>query len=273
MRDSEFEFIRNVVYERSRINLGPDKRELVSARVGKRLRATNAASLGDYCTLLQAPNADEELAHLIDAISTNHTFFFREIAHFNFLRDQAVPELTARARAERWGPFHVWSAACSSGEEPYSIAMTLTDCLGTNPWHIEATDISNRILAKASAAIYREDTVSKLEPAVLRTHFQRGIGPQAGNYRVKPALRERVTFRHLNLLEGEPPFRDPFQVIFCRNVMIYFDRPTQEELVMRLARRLVPGGYLFVGHSESLTHIRHGLRIVQPAIYQKPLVP
>src|SRR5882724_7729304 len=156
MRDSEFEFIRSVVYERSRINLGPDKRELVSARVGKRLRATNASSLGDYCALLQAPNADEELAHLIDAISTNHTFFFREIAHFNFLRDRAAPELGGR------GPFRIWSAACSSGEEPYSIAMTLADVLDQAPWHIEATDISRRILAKAAAAIYRDDTISRL---------------------------------------------------------------------------------------------------------------
>lgn len=273
MRDSEFEFIRSIVYERSRINLGPDKRELVSARVGKRLRATNTPSLGDYCTLLQAPNADEELGHLIDAISTNHTFFFREIAHFNFLRDRAAPELTASGTSVRGGPFRVWSAACSSGEEPYSIAMTLADCLAQAPWHIEATDISRRILAKAAAAIYRDDTVSRLEPAVLREHFQRGVGAQAGNFRVKRELRERVTFRHLNLLEGEPPFRDPFHVIFCRNVMIYFDRATQEELVARLARRLVPGGYLLVGHSESLTHIPHGLRTIQPAVYQKPLVP
>jgi chemotaxis protein methyltransferase CheR len=104
----------------------------------------------------------------------------------------------------------------------------------------------------------------------MRTHFQKGFGPQEGNYRVKPALRDRVTFRQLNLLEGEPPFREPFQVIFCRNVMIYFDRPTQEELVARLTRRLVPGGYLFVGHAESLTNIRHALKPVQPAVYQRP---
>jgi chemotaxis protein methyltransferase CheR len=271
MRDSEFDFIRNVVYERSRIHLGPDKRELVSARVGKRLRATNAPSLGDYCARLQAPGAEEELGHLIDAISTNHTFFFREIAHFDFLREQAVPELAARTRKEGGGSFRVWSAACSSGEEPYSIAMTLADCLGAAPWQIEATDISHRILAKAAAAIYRDETVGRLDPAVVRAHFQRGFGPQAGNYRIKAPLRERVTFRQLNLLEGEPPFRDPFQVIFCRNVMIYFDRPTQEELVTRLVRRLVPGGYLFVGHSESLSNIRHGLRTVKPAIYQKPI--
>ncbi|MBI5766908.1 MAG: protein-glutamate O-methyltransferase [Verrucomicrobia bacterium] len=270
MRDSEFEFIRGLVYERSRISLGPDKRELVSARLGKRLRATNAPSLGAYCELLQSPGAEEELGNLIDAISTNHTFFFREQAHFDFLRQTILPEMSARARIERWPRFHVWSAACSSGEEPYSIAMTLAGALPTWPWHIEATDISRRILARATAAIYPEEPVARLPAEVVKAHFQRGYGPQEGFYRIKPALRDRVDFHHLNLLEGEPRFTEPFQVIFCRNVMIYFDRPTQEELVQRLARRLVPGGYLLVGHSESLTHIRHGLRMVRPAIYQKP---
>ena len=271
MKDREFEFIRSVVYERSRINLGPDKRELVSARLGKRLRATNAPSLDAYCQLLQAPDAEEELGNLIDAISTNHTFFFRENAHFDFLREQAVPEMAARARAEHWPKLNIWSAACSSGEEPYSIAMTLAGCAGPWPWQIEATDISHRILAKAKLGVYKEEAVSRLPADLLRAHFQEGFGPQAGNHRVKTALRDRVGFHHFNLLEGDPPFREPFQVIFCRNVMIYFDRPTQEQLVARLARRLVPGGYLFVGHSESLTHINHPLRLIRPAIYQQPV--
>lgn len=270
MRDSEFDFIRSLVYERSRINLGPDKRQLVSARLGKRLRATNVATLTDYCRLLQEPGAEQELGHLIDAISTNHTFFFREIAHFDFLRTKAVPELLDRSRAERWTKFRVWSAACSSGEEPYSIAMTLAGCLPNWPWQIDATDISRRILEKAAAGIYLHEPVSRLPLETIRAHFQKGFGPQEGCYRIKPALRERVAFHHLNLLEGEPPFTEPFQVIFCRNVMIYFDRPTQEELIDRLSRRLVPGGYLMVGHSESLTHLRHPLRSIRPAIYQKP---
>jgi chemotaxis protein methyltransferase CheR len=270
MRDSEFDFIRSLVYERSRINLTADKRQLVSARLGKRLRATNLPSVHDYCALLQSPEADSELSHLIDAISTNHTFFFREIAHFNFLRQQALPELTARAGAERWSKLRIWSAACSSGEEPYSIAMTLAECSPRWAWHIDATDISHRILAKASAAIYDGEGVGRLEAQMIRTHFQRGFGPQEGQYRVKAALRERVAFQQLNLLDGELPFSEPFQVIFCRNVMIYFDRPTQEELVRKLGRWLVPGGYLFVGHSESLTHLGHALRPVRPAIYQKP---
>lgn len=271
MRDSEYEFIRSLVYERSRISLGSDKRQLVMARLGKRLRATNVPTLADYCVLLQQPDAEKELGHLIDAISTNHTFFFRESAHFDFLKGTVVPELYARSRAERWSTFRIWSAACSSGEEPYTLAMTLAGCLPSWPWQIAATDISGRILQKAAAAIYPEATVKRLPPDLLRTHFQRGFGPQEGFYRVKADLRERVSFSQLNLIEGEIPFTEPFHVIFCRNVMIYFDRKTQEELVTRLWRRLVPGGFLFVGHSESLTHFSQTIRAIRPAVYQKPL--
>ena len=271
MRENEFDFIRGLVYEHSRINLGPDKRELVSARLGKRLRATNLTSVSDYCQLLKAGNDEGELAHLIDAISTNHTFFFRETAHFDFLRETALPEMKARAKSERWMQFNVWSAACSSGEEPYSIAMTLKEELGeTWSWHIQATDISNRILEKARSGIYREDTISKLDDNRVRRYFQRGHGPQEGNFRIKPALQSGITFQQLNLLEGRAPFSEAFQVIFCRNVMIYFDRSTQEELVQKLTQHIVPGGYLFVGHSESLTGIRHSLQTVRPAIYRRP---
>ena len=268
MRDSEFEFIRSLVYEHSRINLGPEKRELVASRLGKRLRATKAPTLGDYCELLKEPRAEEELAHLIDAISTNHTFFFRECSHFDFLRKVAVPELTATLAPGV--PFRIWSAACSTGEEPYSIAMTMADETIRCGWQITATDISHRVLREARLGVYREEMVQRLPPELVRQHFQRGFGPQEGKYRVKARLRERVTFHQLNLLDREPPFADSFHVIFCRNVMIYFDRATQEELIARLVRRLVPGGYLCVGHAESLSVIKHSLRSRGPAIYQRP---
>lgn len=272
MRDTEFDFIRSLVYEHSRIQLGPDKRELVSARLGKRLRATQLGSISEYCDLLRSPTSGEELSHLIDAISTNHTFFFRENTHFDFVRNHIVPEMQQRNRTERWSKFYAWSAASSSGEEPYSLGITLNECLppGGWSWQIEATDISHRILAKARAGIYRDDVVNRLPPATIKAYFQKGIGPQEGNYRIKSAISSRVSYHQLNLLEGEPPFREPFHVIFCRNVMIYFDRPTQEELVNRLTRRLVPGGYLLVGHSESLTGIKHSLQMVKPAIYRRP---
>jgi chemotaxis protein methyltransferase CheR len=272
MRESEFEFIRKLVYQRSRICLDTGKREMVSARLGKRLRATNRTSVSEYCDLLKSGNADEELAHLIDAISTNHTFFFRENAHFDFVRDQAVPEMQRRRTTERWPRLLAWSAACSSGEEPYSLAMTLHEALGHDwDWHIQCTDISHRILERARQGVYRDDIVTKMPPALVRTYFQKGIGPQEGNYRVRAELRAHLSFHQLNLLESDSPMQERFHLIFCRNVMIYFDRATQEELVERLTRRLVPGGYLLVGHSESLTGIRHTLQAVQPATYRRPL--
>ena len=274
MRDSDYEFIRELVYTQSRINLGPDKKELVSARLGKRLRATNITSISDYCRFLQEKEGGEELSHLIDAISTNHTYFFRESEHFDFLTGTALPEMVKRQATERWPRFSIWSAASSSGEEPYSIAIALAQFFGNHsnwPWRIEATDISHKILQKARIGVYRDEAVKKVPAARPRTHSQTGFGPQEGNYRVKPHVLESVSFRQLNLLEGSFPFTEPFQVIFCRNVMIYFDRPTQTELVNKLARQLVPGGYLFVGHSESLSGIKHSLNMVKPAIYQRPL--
>jgi chemotaxis protein methyltransferase CheR len=272
MKDSEFEFIRTLVYERSRISLDDRKRELVTARLGKRMRAKGVDSVSDYCRLLHAPEQEEERVRLIDAISTNHTFFFRERAHFDLVRDHIIPEMAGRASAEGWTRFDAWSAACSSGEEAYSLAMTLASRLdgGRWPWQIEGTDISHRVLETATRAIYKEDAVISHTPDWAMAGFERGFGPQLGNYRVKAALRARVHFRQLNLLEATPPFTAPLQLIFCRNVMIYFDRRTQEELIARLTSHLVPGGYLIVGHSEGLSGVSHQLEPVQPSVYRLP---
>lgn len=274
MRPQDYQFIREIVYRHSRINLGPDKQELVSARLGKRLRATGLASIGDYCDLLRSPSGSDELGNLIDVISTNHTYFFREEGHFAALRDIILPDLLARRERAGWPALRVWSAACSSGEEPYSIAIAIEEFFSAKnvvwPRRVEATDISARILAKAEAGIYPAETVSRLGPAMAKAYFQVGYGEREGFHRVRPAIRDMVKFRRLNLLEGAAPFAEPFQIIFCRNVMIYFDRPTQEELVNRLKAMLVPGGYLLVGHSESLTGINHGLKMVRPATYQSP---
>ena len=186
------------------------------------------------------------------------------------MRQTVVPEMQQRCKVERWPKFLAWSAACSSGEEPYSLAITLNEALGTSwDWHIQCTDISHRILAKAKQGIYREDVVEKMPATVVRQYFQEGIGPQAGNHRVRPEIRRHLSFHQLNLLEGDSPMNERFHVIFCRNVMIYFDRPTQEQLIERLTRRLLPGGYLLVGHSESLTGIKHGLQAVRPATYRR----
>jgi chemotaxis protein methyltransferase CheR len=275
MLAKDYQFIRDLVYKNSRINLGEDKQELVSARLGKRLRATGKATISDYCELLRTPAGAEELGNLIDVISTNHTYFFREDGHFTALKEIILPDLARRRQKESWPTLRVWSAASSSGEEVYSVAIALDEYFNAHPpsWprQFEATDISTRILAKAKAAIYPAETVARIPPATAKTYFQTGFGEQAGLYRVKAAIRDTVRFSQLNLLEGQPPFNEPFHIIFCRNVMIYFDRPTQEELINRLKARLVPGGYLMVGHSESLTGINHGLKLIRAATYQKPL--
>lgn len=272
MLDRDYDFIRHLVYTHSRINLGPDKKELVASRLGKRLRAVNLTSISDYCSLLRKNSGGEELARLIDVISTNHTYFFRESAHFDYLVQTALPELVKKHPAAA-GPLNFWSAACSSGEEPYTLALVLAQFFGADShkpaWRIEATDISHRVLEQARNGIYRAEALAKVPKTSLRAHFQEGFGPQAGCHRVKASLQERITFRQLNLLGDTLPFPVPFHVIFCRNVMIYFDRATQEELVRKLAGRLVPGGYLMVGHSESLTGLRHSLQVVRPAIYRR----
>lgn len=275
MTPTDYQFIRDIVYRHSRINLGPDKQELVTARLGKRLRATGLPTVSSYCELLRSSAGAEELGNLIDVISTNHTYFFREDGHFTALRDLILPDLVRRRETSGWSALRVWSAACSSGEEPYSVAIAMDEyCTAHNvswPRRLEATDISTRILARAEAGIYPAETISRIPPATVKNYFQTGYDEQAGYFRIKPAIRSQITFRRLNLLEGTPPFNEPFQIIFCRNVMIYFDRATQEELINRLKARLVPGGYLLVGHSESLTGINHGLKIVRPATYQLPI--
>jgi len=268
----DFDFLCRLIYQKSRIRLGPDKRTLVASRLAKRLRQLQLADYNEYCQLLRSPAGEEELQFLIDRISTNHTHFFREIKHFDFLREKVLPRRQASSNGRR-EIFRVWSAACSSGEEPYSLAVHLSEHLAparSNAWDIEASDISTRVLEIAERGIYQEDKVSGISQELLRRHFQRGTREWEGQYRVKDELRQRVHFHHLNLLENNYPFTTPFDVILCRNVMIYFDRPTQEALVGYLAGWLSPGGYLMVGHSESLSGIRHSLKMVQPAVYAKP---
>jgi chemotaxis protein methyltransferase CheR len=271
LADDDYEFLCRLVYERSRIHLGPDKRVLVTARLAKRLRHHGLASYSDYCELLRSPQGEEELQFLIDRISTNHTHFFRELKHFDFLRETVIPKWQADAR--RTEPFRIWSAASSSGEEAYSIAIHLAEHFApaeSGRWQIEGTDISTRVLEIAQRGIYEAERLASIAPDVLRRHFQRGVKEWDGHFRVKDELRRRVNFQHLNLLEGNYPFTRPFDLIFCRNVMIYFDRPTQETLVRQLSEKLMPGGHLLVGHSESLSGVKHALKLVRPAVYLKP---
>jgi chemotaxis protein methyltransferase CheR len=272
LADGDYQFLCRLVYERSRINLGPDKRVFLTSRLSRRLQDLQLDAYGEYCALLRSPAGAEELQVLIDCISTNHTHFFRERQHFDFLRDKFIPAWRADPPA-RGGTLRVWSAAGSTGEEPYSLAIHLAEHLSPpekGAWRIDASDISTRVLATARQGVYDLERLKGVSAEQLRRHFQKGDGEWDGHFRVKAALRSQMQFHHLNLLEPPYPFLQPFHLVVCRNVMIYFDRPTQEALVAHLAERLVPGGHLFVGHSESLSGIRHPLKLVQPAVYLKP---
>lgn len=264
LSNEQYEFIRELIYEQCRINLGPHKKDLVTTRLSRRLRQHNLNDFESYIRLLQSNKGEDELYDLIDAISTNHTYFFREDNHFDFLKTKILPD--ARKRG---GTFRMWSAACSSGEEPYSAAILFDQFFRSQGnWKIECSDISTRILKKASEGIFPKERVDRIEKALVPRYFQEGQGEWKGSYRFKPEVRKHLNFQRLNLMDRKFPFSEKFDIIFCRNVMIYFDKPTQEDLVNRLCQYIKPGGYLYIGHAESLNPIKHPLKTIKPAIYQ-----
>jgi chemotaxis protein methyltransferase CheR len=254
-----------MVYELTRINLGPEKQELVAARLSKRLRRLNLPSYDAYFALLEGPGRAEELPHLIDVISTHHTYFYREERHFEYLRDHIVPELRAKVTGRPW---RFWSAACSTGEEPATLAIALAES-GAAPkqWEIHCSDIAPNTVQTASRMVFKRSALQKLPPTWRQKYFQLGVNQWREHCRLIPSLRQSFAFEIVNLAEdyGWP---QPFDVIFLRNVMIYFDRPTQVEVLTRALRYLRPQGYLITGQSESLAGIRLPLRTVASSIYQ-----
>ena len=254
--------IAALVYERSGIGLHEGKRPLVVARLQTRLRALSLDTFSKYLKYLEQDNSGDELTLLLDSIATNHTYFFREEQHFKILAEKVVPEMRKNRR-----PLDIWCAASSTGEEPYTIGMTLSDLDPPMDFRMVASDISTKALRAASAAVYKMPAVEKLPIDTLRKYFEKGMGEAAGFARVRKELRSKIQFRQINLLEV-PKFETKFDVIFCRNVMIYFDRAVQQRVVSALEKNLRPGGYLFISHSESLNGITHGLRWVAPAAYQ-----
>lgn len=268
---SAYQYIAERVYAYSRIRLGDDKQALVSGRLTKRLRQLNLESFDAYCDRLKSDTRGEEIEKLVDLISTNHTNFFREIDHIHFLSNTILPDWMPRLARNR-ETFRFWSAASSSGEEAYTVAIVLAEFVRTNgshPWSIEASDISTRILTKARNAVYPAEHVRMPNPDYLQRYFQRGTGEYEGYYKVKDSLRNSVKFYHLNLLQPRYPVQPNQHVIFCRNVMIYFDQVTQQELVTKLIGQLALGGYLIVGHSETLLGVKHRLKTIKPGIYLK----
>ena len=262
LSDRELRAIVAIVYEQSGITLHDGKRELVTARLQKRLRQLNLSSYKDYLKRLGEDRSGEELTLLLDAIATNYTSFFREPQHFDFLRDRLAPSLEAKARA---GGIEAWCAASSSGEEPVTIAVTLLEA-GVERFRLLASDLSTKALAVARQGVYKIDRVQGVPRALLRKYFERGLGEQQGLARVAPGVRRLIEYRALNLIAMEPLDR-LFDFIFCRNVMIYFDKAVQQRVVSMLESHLAPGGYLFISHSESLNGITHDMRPVAPAIY------
>ena len=269
LSDGDFRRLANLVHEASGIHLAAPKRELLKARVGRRMSALGLRAYADYLKLVSAQGSDGELRALLDAVSTNKTEFFREASHFDHLASVVVPQWLA-AGAD--GPLRVWSAACSSGEEAYTLAMVLDGCLeGSGDFKVLGTDISTRMLDKALAGTYDEAKVAGI-PADLRRKYMRSVDPGQGGpaWLVGDLLRARTSFGRLNLNLGALPFDHPLDVVFCRNVMIYFDPPTQEALVAKISGALKPGGWLYTGLSESLLTVKHRLKSVAPSVYRKP---
>ncbi|MBE0657223.1 MAG: protein-glutamate O-methyltransferase CheR [Bryobacteraceae bacterium] len=263
----EFAEIRDLAHKTFGLDLKQGKEALVTARLSKRLAALGLGTIGEYLEVLRSDRTGGELTSLIDALATNYTSFQREPQHFELLRTKILPLI-----ASSHGRTGVWSAGCSTGEEPYTILMHAADVMGEQnlgKLRLLATDISNKALAKARAGVYTLDKLADLPADWRRRFLQKGVGELSGSFRIRPDLASKVEFSRLNLME---PFENAgtFRVIFCRNVMIYFDKHTQERLVRKFAAQLEPGGWLLIGHSEGLMGVRNELEYVMPAVYRKP---
>ena len=258
----DFDQIRKRIYDRVGISLSPQKADMVYSRLARRLRLHRLTRFQDYLVLLDKGDETEWEA-FTNALTTNLTSFFRESHHF--------PLLAEHLQARRGRPATIWCSAASTGEEPYSIAITAVEALASfeAPVSILASDVDTNVLRKGEAGVYSADKVERLGPERLRRFFLKGSGEQAGMVRVRPELQRMITFRPVNLLSPTWPVRGPFDVIFCRNVMIYFDKETQAGILRRFAPLLQPDGLLFVGHSESLFHVSDTFRLRGKTVYER----
>ncbi len=267
----DFQKFRALIYEQCGINLHDGKMELVRARLSKRLRQTGHTSFRSYYDFLVNDASGEELILMLNAISTNLTSFFRESKHFDFLTQEVFPNFSHRLNLAHSEMIHVWSAGCSTGEEPYSLAISFLEYFGHEAQRfvkILATDISTQVLSTATSGVYPASRVGNISQAMLRKYFQKGHGNMTGYIRLKPEIRKMVEFKRFNLMDSFS-CRDKFHVIFCRNVMIYFDKGFQEVLVNKYYDSIKGGGYFFIGHSESLMKLNHRFKYVKPTVYLK----
>ena len=269
----DFERFSKLVYEQCGIRLPQHKRSMLESRLRKRLREHNLLSFEDYAAMIfdgEIPVG--EIVKLIDVVTTNKTDFFREPAHFDFLTKQALPLLTAEGRGTSRNPLRLWSAGCSTGKEPYTLAMILQEFQGHHPdftYHILGTDISTDVLEKARVGIYHQDKAIPIPAPLRKKYLLKSKNTADKLVRIIPELRSKVHFARLNFMQEHFDFDEPFDVIFCRNVMIYFDRSTQEKLLAKLAGCLAPGRFLFLGHSETVLGLNLPLVQLAPSIYRK----
>ncbi len=273
LTDKEFELFRQLIYREVGISLSDHKRELVRSRFARRLRLHGCKSFQEYYDRLMAGELGAgERVQMLNAITTNKTDFYRERVHFDFLAEEFVPALKAHAARTGDRRIRIWSAGCSSGEEPYTLGITLREAVGNLlAWDIRilASDVDTDVLGRAAEGIYPLERVADIPKPILQRHFLRGTGSQCGLVQVNKEVRALVTFRRINLLEDPWPIHTCFDCVFCRNVMIYFDKPTQRRLVERFAACLKAGGYLFLGHSESLFGISDQFVFLHNTIHRK----
>ncbi len=267
--DAVFQHICRLILEQTGIVLDENKRDMVYSRLSRRLRTLGIGDFSDYCRHIAQPGSPE-LQECINALTTNLTSFFRESHHFEFLAQEVLPGIVAR-QGRRTPRIRIWSAGCSTGKEPYSIAMVVHETLRPDQLadcRILATDLDTEVLAQAASGVYERDGLDGVSEARRQRFFVNGTGRQAGHVRAKDSLRELIAFRQLNLM-GPWPMKGPFDVLFCRNVVIYFDKATQRRLFDRFADLMAPGAHLFIGHSESLHNVTERFELIGRSIYRK----
>ncbi len=277
LSEKDFERLSGFIHKECGIKMPGSKKTMLESRLQKRLRHLELTTFSEYCDYLFSPvGIAGELVHLINVVTTNKTDFFREPGHFDYLVRKALPELMASQGVGIRRNLMVWSAGCSTGEEPYTLAMVLSEFRGKCPginfnFLILATDISTKVLEKAKKAVYESDRVEPVPMDQKKKYLLRGRDRSRGLVRIAPELRAVVRFRRLNFLDGDFGMRETMDIIFCRNVIIYFDRQTQERLLGRFCRHLSSGGYVFMGHSETLHGMDLPLVQVAPTVYRKLL--
>ncbi len=269
MKDADFRKLSTFINSELGIKMPPEKKIMLQSRLQKRLNELQSGSFREYIDFIFTAAGKEELINVLDIVTTNKTDFFREPLHFDYLTEKVLPEF---ASGNVRSVLKVWSAGCSTGEEPYTLAMVLSDFRELNrdfDFHITATDISTRVLRKAAEAIYNEDRVASMSLTKKKKYLLKSKNNTKRTVRIVPELRSKVRFAQMNFMDGSYITDNLFDIVFCRNVLIYFDRKTQEEVINKLCARLKPGGYFFLGHSESITNFDVPLKQLQSTIFRK----